>query len=96
MISSFADQTTADIYDGLDTRQARRIPQSIWKIVQRKLDMIEAAQELRDLRVPPGNKLELLKGRRAGYHSIRINDQFRIVFKWADGAAKDVFITDYH
>ena len=96
MISSFADQTTADIYDGLDTRQARRIPQSIWKIVQRKLDMIEAAQELRDLRVPPGNKLEPLKGRRAGSHSIRINDQFRIVFKWADGAAKDVFITDYH
>ena len=96
MISNFADQTTADIYDGLDTRQARRIPQSIWKIVQRKLDMIEAAQELRDLRAPPGNRLEPLKGRRAGYHSIRLNDQFRIVFKWADGVAKDVLVTDYH
>ena len=96
MIASFADQTTADIYDGLDTKAARRIPRTIWNVAQRKLDMIEAAHELNDLRVPPGNKLEALKGRMSGYHSIRINDQFRLVFKWAHGVANHVLITDYH
>ncbi|MCL5021428.1 MAG: type II toxin-antitoxin system RelE/ParE family toxin [Bacteroidetes bacterium] len=96
MIAGFADQTTADIYDGLDTKAARRIPRTIWSVAQRKLDMIEAAHELNDLRVPPGNKLETLRGHMSGYHSIRINDQFRLVFKWADGLANHVLITDYH
>jgi len=96
VIASFADGTTADIYDGLDTKQARKIPRTIWSVAQRKLDMVEVAHELNDLRVPPGNKLESLKGQNAGYHSIRINDQYRIVFKWADGVAKDVSIKDYH
>ncbi len=96
MISSFADQTTADIYDGLDTKPARRIPRPIWNVAQRKLDMIEATHQLADLRVPRGNRLETLKGRLTGYYSIRINDQFRLVFRWADGVANHVLITDYH
>jgi toxin HigB-1 len=96
VIASFADETTADVYDGLDTKQARKIPRTIWTIAQRKLDMIEVAHELNDLRVPPGNKLESLKGRLGGHYSIRINDQYRIVFKWSDGNARDVYITDYH
>ena len=96
MIASFADETTADIYDGLDTKQDRKIPRTIWTIAQRKLDMIEVAHELNDLRVPPGNKLESLKARLGEHYSIRINDQYRIVFKWSDGTAKDVYITDYH
>lgn len=96
MIAGFADKTTAGIYDGLDTKQSRKIPRSVWKIAQRKLDMVETAYELNDLRVPPGNKLEALKGNYAGSHSIRINDQYRIVFRWDDGVAKDVLIIDYH
>lgn len=96
VIAGFADETTRDVYDGLDTKAARRIPQSIWSVARRKLDMIEAAHEIADLRVPPGNRLEVLKGELKGCHSIRINDQFRIVFRWADGAAAGVSINDYH
>ena len=65
-------------------------------MAQRKLDMIHAAHELIDLRVPPGNRLEKLKGKLKDFHSIRINDQFRIIFKWAQGAAEGVEIVDYH
>ena len=96
MIINFGDQTTEDIFNGLDTKQARKIPSSIWNVAVRKLDMIHAAHELKDLRIPPANRLEGLKGKKAGYHSIRINDQYRVIFKWVDGNAKDVLITDYH
>jgi len=96
VILNFADKTTRDIYDGIDSKAARKIPQSAWKVAQRKLDMINAAHELRDLRVPPANRLEALKRDWSGYHSIRINDQCRIVFQWADGNASNVSITDYH
>lgn len=96
MILSFADQATADIYNGLDTKAARKIPRSIWNVARRKLDLIEAAHDLTDLRVPPGNKLEALKGDMAGQYSIRINDQYRIAFEWSNDAAREVFITDYH
>ena len=96
MIIDFGDQTTEDVFNGLDTKQARRVPNSILQVAVRKLDMINAAHELKDLRVPPGNRLELLKGKWSGYHSIRINDQYRVVFKWHDGNAKSVLITDYH
>lgn len=88
MIISFADRTTADIYDGFDTRVARNIPRSIWNVAQRKLDLIEASHELSDLLVPPGNRLEALMGHLAGYHSIRIDDQYRIVFRWSEGGVK--------
>jgi proteic killer suppression protein len=96
MIIDFGDQTTSDIFHGLDTKQARKVPNTLWGISSRKLDMINAAHDLRDLRLPPANRLELLKGKLSGHHSIRINDQFRIVFRWIDGNAKNVVITDYH
>jgi proteic killer suppression protein len=96
MIINFADQITEDIYNGLDTKQARRFPSITWKLAFRKLDILNAAHELKDLRIPPANHLEALKGKLTGLHSIRINDQFRIVFKWIDGNAKDVQIIDYH
>lgn len=96
MIVSFKDKTTEDIYHGHNTRTARYIPQSIWGVASRKLDMLNAAYTLRDLMAPPANQLEKLKGKLAEYHSIRINDQYRIVFRWGDGKAEDVQITDYH
>ena len=96
MIINFADKTTEDIYNGHDSKSSRRIPRSVWKVAVRKLDMINAAHDLRDLRVPPANRLEGLKRDWSGHHSIRINDQFRIVFRWVDGNAYDVRITDYH
>jgi proteic killer suppression protein len=96
MILSFRDRTTEDIYDGTDSKGARSIPRPIWKIATRKLDVLNAAYYIRDLKVPPGNRLEALKGTWKGYHSIRINDQYRIVFQWVEGNARDVLITDYH
>ncbi|HEV8538229.1 MAG TPA: type II toxin-antitoxin system RelE/ParE family toxin [Bacteroidota bacterium] len=96
VIIAFADRTTEDVYNGTDSKAARRIPRLIWKIAGRKLDMLNAAHDLRDLRIPPANRLEALKRNWAGYHAIRINDQYRIVFRWTEGNAKDVMITDYH
>jgi proteic killer suppression protein len=96
VILNFADKTTEDIFNGLDSKSARRIPQIVWPVAGRKLDMINAASDLRDLRIPPANRLEALKGKWSGYYSVRINEQFRIVFQWIDGNAKNVQITDYH
>jgi proteic killer suppression protein len=96
MIQTFRDRTTENIYHGTDSRAARRIPPSVWPVAVRKLDMLNAAHALGDLRVPPGNRLEALKGDLIGYHSIRINAQYRIVFRWKEGNAADVWITDYH
>ncbi len=96
MISSFGDEATESVFHGKNIKSARRIPVSIWKTAYRKLDMLNAAHELRDLLVPPGNRLESLRGNLAGKHSIRINDQFRIIFRWKDGNAYEVRITDYH
>jgi proteic killer suppression protein len=96
MILNFLDRATEDVFNGTDTKAARTIPRSIWKVAQRRLDLLNAAHEVRDLKAPPGNRLETLKGDRKGWHSIRINDQYRIVFQWSDGNAKDVGIVDYH
>ncbi|HIJ64945.1 MAG TPA: type II toxin-antitoxin system RelE/ParE family toxin [Candidatus Hydrogenedentes bacterium] len=96
MIASFGDKATEDLYHGLRTKRVRRIPSRIWQIAYRKLDMIQYAQVLQDLRVPPGNRLEALKGDLHGYHSIRVNEQWRIVFRWQEGLAYDVSIVDYH
>lgn len=96
MIRTFGSRATQDIWDGENTAPARAFPREIWSTAQRKLDMIHAAHDLIDLRVPPGNRLERLKGKLKDFHSIRINDQFRIIFKWSQGAADDVEITDYH
>ena len=96
MIASFGDKATNDLYHGLRTKSVRRIPRVIWRIACRKLDMIQYAQALEDLRVPPGNRLEALKGGLRGCHSIRINEQWRVVFRWQAGLAYDVSIVDYH
>ncbi len=96
MIINFADKTTEDIYNGLDSKPARKIPMVIWSIAQRKLDMIDAAAELKELKIPPANRLEKLKGLLDGYYSIRINDQYRIIFNWINSCAVNVKITDYH
>lgn len=96
MIINFTDKTTGDIYNGLDSKPARKIPMVIWTIAQRKLDMIDAASDLKDLKIPPANRLEKLKGALDGYYSIRINDQYRVIFKWINSGAVNVKITDYH
>ena len=96
MIASFADQSTADIYNGIDSKQARRIPRDIWTVAKRKLDMVGAAHVLEDLRIPPQNKLHALTKNLAGKHAIRVNDQYRVVFRFAAGQAHDVCVTDYH
>jgi proteic killer suppression protein len=96
MILDFGDQTTEDVFNGEDTKSARRVPKACWPIARRKLDMLNAAHELVDLRVPPGNRLERLKGNLAAHHSIRINDQFRVIFQWSGNNAKRVKIVDYH
>jgi proteic killer suppression protein len=97
MIISFRNKETEDIFDGMHSKSARKVcPQTLWNIAQRKLDLLDAAAQLSDLRVPPGNNLEALKGSRRGQHSIRINDQFRICFNWTSHGAENVEITDYH
>ncbi len=96
MIKSFKSDTAEDLFNGIASKRDLRDPKALWKIVQRKLDMVNAAYQLTDLRVPPGNQLEKLKGKLAGYHGIRVNDQFRIVFIWEDQDVKNVDVTDYH
>ena len=97
MIKKFADQGTEDIWNGDDTKAARKTcSKALWPIAVRKLDIIDAAHEEKDLRVSPGNRFERLKGNLKGKCSIRINDQYRVVFRWQDGDATDVQITDYH
>ena len=97
MIRSFRDGGTEDIFDGSDSRAARKCcPRTIWTIARRKLDQINRVGDLRELTVPPGNRLERLRGDRSGQHSIRINDQYRICLFWENGYADEVEITDYH
>lgn len=96
MIASFSDKTTRDIYDGINSKQARRLPKELHAKARRLLDQIEAALVLADLEVPPGNRLEALKGNLKGFHSIRINDQWRVIFKWKGAGVEDVQIIDYH
>lgn len=97
MIRSFADRATEDIFDGRNSAEARRaLPRDLWKLAGRKLDQINAVVTLDDLKVPPGNRLEALRGDRRGQYSIRINDQYRICFAWDEGEAIAVEIADYH
>ncbi|RJG43213.1 MULTISPECIES: type II toxin-antitoxin system RelE/ParE family toxin [unclassified Mesorhizobium] len=93
MIASFADPETEKIWNGL---RSRRLPPDIQNKALIKLRLINQARQLDDLRVPPGNRLEALKGDRKGQFSIRINDQWRICFQWKEGQPSDVEITDYH
>lgn len=94
---TFADRGTEDIYDGLDSEQARKaLPRHLHGKAQNKLSIMAFAESLDDLRAPPSNRLEKLRGDRTGQHSIRINDRYRICFRWVDRAAQDVEIVDYH
>jgi toxin HigB-1 len=97
VIQSFADAGTADVFNGRSTRAARKsCPEVLWAVARRKLDMLDYAVRVDDLRVPPGNRLELLKGGRQGQHSIRINNQYRVCFRWTDAGPVQVAIEDYH
>ena len=97
MIRSFQDRGTEDLYNGVDSRSARRAcPSTLWIIAQRKLDQLDTAVSLAGLRVPPGNQLEALKRDRRGQHSIRINGQFRICFVWTADGPEAVEVVDYH
>jgi toxin HigB-1 len=96
VIVGFADRATEDIFHGAETKAARTIPKTLWALARRKLDMLNGAAYIHDLRVPPANRLEKLRGALAGKYSIRINNQYRIVFRFDGGRASDVLITDYH
>jgi proteic killer suppression protein len=88
--------TTRDIWNGVNSKAARRIPRALWPIVQRKLDQVDSVTKLEDLKVPPGNRLHALVDDLAGYHAIRVNDQYRIIFRFDGHDAYDVRCTDYH
>lgn len=97
MIVSFKGTGTEDVFDGWDTKKARKsCPHYLWRVARRKLDQINQAAQLDDLRVPPGNRLEELRGDREGQHSIRINDQYRVCIAWTERGAEEVEIVDYH
>ena len=97
MIRSFADRATEDIFNGVETRRARlACPLVLWPVARRKLTQLNRIRDLRELAVPPGNRLERLSGDRAGQHSIRINTQYRVCFRWENGDANKVEIADYH
>jgi len=93
MIKNFKDRETQGIWEGC---RSRRLPNNIQAVARRKLRMLNNARTLDDLRIPPANRLETLKGKRKGQHSIRINDQWRICFIWSNGEASKVEIVDYH
>ena len=96
MIRSFADETTADLFQQQNTRVARRIPRGLWRAVQRKLKLLDAVGRLDDLAVPSGNRLERLKGELADRYSIRVSEQYRITFRWEHGHAFEVRVEDCH
>ena len=97
MIRAFKSTGTEDIFYGKNTSAARQTcPQNLWKIVARKLDQLDSVNALAELRIPPGNRLEALSGNRKGQYSIRINDQYRICFVWAETEPDEVEIVDYH
>ena len=96
MIESFGNRLAEDLFYDKSSRATRTFPQELRRVARRKLLYLHDAAELKDLRVPPGNRLEALRGNRKGFHSIRINDQWRVVFRWLNGQATDIEIVDYH
>lgn len=96
MIRSFGDKATQDIYDGKTSRAALTIQRALWERIRVKLDMLDAARTLEDVKSPPSNRLEKLRGTWDGFYSIRVNEQFRIVFRFAGGDCLDVQVVDYH
>lgn len=96
MIRSFGNKLTEALFHGETTREVKRLPPDLVRVAVRKLDLLNAATHLKDLRSPPGNRLEALKGNLAGCHSIRVNDCWRLVFRWEQDSAWDVALMDYH
>ena len=96
MIASFGNRLAEDLWDDKTSRAVRQFPPELRRAARRKLFYLNDAEQLKDLRAPPGNRLEALKGDWSGYHSIRINDQWRVVFRWENGQASDVRVLDYH
>lgn len=92
MILGFSDKATEDVFHGTNSKAARSIPKVLWDVARRKLDMLNAAHVIEDLRIPPSNNLETLKGK----WSIRVNGQYRVVFRFENGNASDIQIVDYH
>jgi toxin HigB-1 len=97
MIRAFEDAGTEDIFNGKNTKAARRVcPQNLWRVAARKLDQLDSVVSLEDLRIPPGNRLEALSGDRKGQFSIRINERYRVCFLWTGRGPDKVEIVDYH
>ena len=96
MIESFGNAVAEDLFDDKRSKATRAFPNELRRVARRKLLYLHEATSLTDLRVPPGNRLERLKGDLKEFHSIRINDQWRVVFRWSDGNAYEVQIIDYH
>jgi proteic killer suppression protein len=96
VIESLGNALAADLFDDKRSRATRSLPPELRRVARRKLLYLHDATELRDMRVPPGNRLEPLKGEWEGFLSIRINDQWRLVFRWDSGSASEVQIIDYH
>jgi proteic killer suppression protein len=96
VIETFGNALAEDLFDDERTKATRAFPSELRRAGRRKLLYLHDAGELRDLRVPPGNRLERLKGRWKGFHSIRINDQWRVIFRWEGGNALDAQVVDYH
>ena len=97
MICSFKDTGTQDVFNGVNSKSARKAcPKELWRVATRKLDQLDSVELLDELKIPPGNRLELLSTDRAGQHSIRINEQYRICFVWTEVGPAEVEIVDYH
>ncbi|HEX7073953.1 MAG TPA: type II toxin-antitoxin system RelE/ParE family toxin [Hyphomicrobiaceae bacterium] len=96
MIETFGNTLAQDLFEDRHTRATRSFPAELRRAARRKLQYLHEAADLRDLRSPPGNRLERLRGALQGFHSIRINDQWRLVFRWSGGSAFEVQIVDYH
>lgn len=97
MIVSFKDQGVEDVFNGVRSRRAAKVcPGNLLSVARRKLDSLDSAEALSDLKIPPGNRLEALRGDRVGQHSIRVNSQYRICFVWTAAGPESVEIVDYH
>jgi proteic killer suppression protein len=96
LIVDYRDDATRDVHVGTESRAARRFGEDVRRVARRKLDLLGAAGDIRDLAIPPGNRLERLKGDLVGFYSIRVNDQFRIIFRFEGGNASQVQLVDYH
>jgi proteic killer suppression protein len=97
VIQSFAGAGTEHVFNGRNTKAARKVcPKSLWPVAVRRLDQLDSVEALGELAVPPGNRLEALAGNRRGQHSIRISDQYRICFRWTGNGPEGVEIVDYH